>query len=230
MTMVSDRAAGPSGRRARSGFLVAAALLFAAAALQLIASLERWVGTPAAWAGAAGSVEDHLYDYSIPADPWVSLGSAAQLHGVGMLLVALGVVASDWATNAGADRLSRSSALTVAAVFVLGGAHALLSGILGAPTPLQDPQLQLGLDAFAVAALVVLALRTVRASGPAALSCILLLGSTLPGYLVATFIIAPMIAGYQSYDTTPGTESVVAACVAGAAACLLGAALRSGRV
>ncbi|PPH19159.1 hypothetical protein C5C35_00055 [Rathayibacter sp. AY1F8] len=190
--------------------------MLASAGLQQLAAAQRWaVAGPILGEQA---IEDHRYDYSWPSDPWENVGSAAQLLGIGHLLVALAVLA---AVGPGRRRSVAVLRTVVAAAFGCLGLHAVLSGILGAPTILQAmlPAVLLGLAA--PAGLLVLAVLVARTSPLRAASFVLLIGSTLPGYLVATFAIAPALVGYQSYDTTPWTESVVAASVALAGASLL---------
>ncbi|MWV48262.1 hypothetical protein GRS96_03100 [Rathayibacter sp. VKM Ac-2803] len=193
--------------------LGAAGLLLASAVLQLLASIERWVVAADGSAREDSTIEDHRFDYSFPADPWENVGSAAQLHGIGTILLALGVLAAHRAFTP-RGRVAGLLALLVAVSFGLLGLHALVSGVLGAPTPLQNVGLQLVLSTIPAVALVALALLWATESPFAAVAAVFLLGATLPGYLLAAFAIAPMIMNYQSYDTTPWTEAVVAASIA----------------
>ncbi|WP_146084445.1 hypothetical protein [Rathayibacter sp. AY1C1] len=215
--MTAAESGRPGAReRGSSGIIAAGALMLASAGLQQLAAVQRWaVAGPILGEQA---IEDHRYDYSWPSDPWENVGSAAQLLGIGHLLVALAVLA---AVGPGRRRPVAVLRIVVAAAFGCLGLHAVLSGILGAPTILQAmlPAVLLGLAA--PAGLLVLAVLVARTSPLRAASFVLLIGSTLPGYLVATFAIAPALVDYQSYDTTPWTESVVAASVALAGAALL---------
>ncbi|TFD66325.1 hypothetical protein [Cryobacterium ruanii] len=97
------------------------------------------------------------------------------------------------------------------------------------PTPLQYLPVQLLLSAVGFVGLIVLGARFVRKSWPASVACVMLLGSTLPGLMLANFTIAPEIVGYQSHDMTPFTETIVASSTAAAAVMLLVAAVVSHR-
>lgn len=205
---------------------VAAALYLCSAAAQLLASLQRWVDARGSWSRSDRTVEDHLFDYSYPADPWENLGDAAQIFGVGYLMLALGVLVM----GLGAERRRTAASTTLASLvafsFAVDGGHALVSGLLGSPSPVQYViLLQLLVSLVGCGALIALGCLWLRNSPARAAACLFLLGATVPGYLVAAFIIAPAVAGYQSYDTTPFTETVVAASTAAAGIALAAAAV-----
>ncbi|MFS0733535.1 hypothetical protein ABC304_16245 [Microbacterium sp. 1P10UB] len=202
--------------------IIAPLLVLGSAVLQQIAAVQRW--TSAAPAEGERSIEDHLFDYVFPADPWVPVGAAAELAGVAYLLLACGV---GFVVFAGGRRcpIGSLAAVPVIGWFLYVGGHALLSGILGVPSALFNPAVAVGLGTLAVAGLVVLAAAVGRRSSATAVAFILLLGLTWPGYVVAAFVIAPVVAGYQSYDTTPWTESIGAAATAAAGVGLLFSAL-----
>ena len=82
----------PSGRAAVTWSLAAATLILGSAALQLVASLQRWVVLRDSWTRADFTIEDHRFDCSFPADPWEHLGLTAQVFGAGSLLLGFGVV------------------------------------------------------------------------------------------------------------------------------------------
>jgi len=90
----------------------------------------------------------------------------------------------------------------------------------------------LSLTAFVC--LIILAVMSLPASRAVSLACLFLVGATVPGYLCASYAVAPIIIGYQSYDTTPWTETIVAGSTAAAGFCLLAgvavAAFRRGTV
>ncbi|MFB2581365.1 hypothetical protein ACEXQD_08940 [Herbiconiux sp. P15] len=201
--------------------LVVAALWLASAALQVVASLERWVVAAGSWTRGDVSIEDHRFDYWWPADPWENVGAAAQLHGAGLLLLAIGVLLLPRAAPARRHGLDGAVAVVVAILFGFDGAHVLVSGLMGAPSPLQYVPLQLLLAGVTAIGLVVLAANRFATSWPTALGCLVLVGATLPGYIVATFVIAPAITGYQSFDTTPWTETIPAVWTALAALLVL---------
>ena len=213
---------GVSSQASVSWSLTAAGLFLGSALLQLVASLERWVVLRDSATSADTSIEDHRFDYSYPTEPWENLGTTAQLFGVGLLLVALGILAMARVARNG--RVERMLSLVTAASFGIAGVHALVSGLLGVPSPLQFLPVQVSLNLFGVVGLIILAARWLRTSWAASVSCVLLLGVTLPGYLLATFQIAPAFAGYQSHDTTPFTEAIVAVSTAAAGVAMLVAA------
>ena len=215
-----------SSRSSVSWSLTVAGLFLGSAMLQFVASLERWVVLRNSATRTETSIEDHLFDYSYPADPWENLGTTAQLFGVGLLLVALGILAMARVARNG--RVERILSLATAASFGIAGVHALVSGLLGVPSPLQYLPVQVLLNLVGFVGLIALAARWMRTAWAASVSCVLLLGVTLPGYLLATFQIAPVLAGYQSHDTTPFTETIVAVSTAAAGvAMLVGAGVTS---
>lgn len=208
------------------GALTAAVLFLVAAALQLTASLQRWVVFRGSLTGDELSAEDHLYDYSYPYDPWEPIGTAAELYGFGLLLTAVGVLVLP--LGVAAMRRPRRRHAVVAAIEILlavlvacalgvDGAHALLSGLTGTPSPLQHSG---AVTWIAFVGLIALGVMW-RTSVAAMATCLFLLGSTGVGYLFATFVIAPLFAGGISHDTTPGTETVIAATTAAAGIAML---------
>jgi hypothetical protein len=189
-----------------------------------LASVERW------WpecrlgqleSGACGRLQDNLYDYLVPSDPWVPVGSAATLAGVGGLLMGVGLVLL--LPNHAAHRGQRLLALVVAVVaFVTlhDSAATYLSGRAGRPV---DVSFLTGLRGpweimvpFALAALV-FRLRATGTrwrgwDGPAPLVVSLML-----------FVVAPFLGLVflpLSHDTPPwsgavtGMSMVVAGCAA----------------
>ena len=213
-----------AGRVSVRWSLAAAGLFLAAAALQLVASLERWVVLSASWTRTDTSIEDHRFDYSYPADPWENLGTTAQFFGLGLLLLALGIRALARSAASRDGGLERMLTVATAASFGITGMHALVSGLMGVPSPLQFLPVQVLLSLIGFAGLIALSVRWLRASWASSVACLLLLGVTLPGTIVVTFQIAPAILGYQSHDTTPFTETIVALCTAAAGFAMLVAA------
>ncbi len=203
--------------------------MLGSAALQMTASLQRWVWFRDDRSPRDPSAEDHLYDYAYPADPWVPIGNAAELYGLGYLLLALAVLAAAAAVAVHTGIVAGLLAAIVAGSFALDGVHAVLSGVSGVPSPVQDwISLQWSISAIGCLCLIGLAILWARVSRAAAVSSLLLLGNTVPGYLIATFATAPAIAGYQSHDTTPWTETVVAISAAAAGITMLAAAWSAG--
>ncbi|MBF4574303.1 hypothetical protein ITJ64_17465 [Herbiconiux sp. VKM Ac-1786] len=210
--------------------LVVAGLWLASAGLQVAASLERWVVAAGSWTRDQVSIKDHRFDYSWPADPWENVGAAAQLHGAGLLLLAIGLLLLPRAAAGRNPGLDGVAVIVIAALAGFDGIHVLASGLLGFPSPLQYLPVQLLLTGVSAIGLVYLAAeRFTSTTWPAAIACLLLVGSTMPGLLVAAFVIAPAVVGYQSFDTTPWTETIVAAWTALAAVAMLVAAGLSAR-
>ena len=204
--------------------LAASALLLGSAALQLVASLQRWVWLRNSWTRTDITIEDSRFEYFWPADPWENLGGTAQLYGAGFLLLAAAIVAMARSVHRGEHNKRRGDyvlAIIVAASFALTGAHALLSGLLDAPTPLQFLPVQMILGVIGFVGLLVLVAWWFLDAWAVSLAAFLLLGSSMFGYLVAAFVIAPEITGYQSHDTTPWTETIVATFTAAAAVAML---------
>jgi hypothetical protein len=221
--LATRRPTAGSSRRASARFsLAAAGLLLAVAVLQLAASLERWVALTGSWTRTDHLVEDHRFDYLYPSDPWENLGSTAQLSGAGFLLLGLAILAMARGAVRHPRQADRVIAAIVAGLFALDGLHGLVSGVTGSPTPFKYVVDLLSLVSFI--GLVVLAVRWLRWSWPSAIACVLLMAITLPGYIVVAFVIAPGITNYQSFDTTPWTETIVAAFIALAAVAMLVAA------
>ena len=101
------------------------------------ASVERW--WPECRLGQlesarCGALQDNLYDYIVPSDPWVPIGSAATLAGVGGLVMGAGLVLL--LPNHAAHRDQRVLALVVAVLALVtlhDGAATFLSGRAGRP-------------------------------------------------------------------------------------------------
>jgi hypothetical protein len=203
------------------GFIAGGSLLLSAV-LQFIAASQRWLFADSDAVGSDRSVEDHLFDYTIPLDPWVSIGNAATLFGAGYLLIAgaivgIGIGAHRRATQA---RAILPTAFVAAAPFAFFALHALVSGLLAVPSPLAGAFATTGALVFGVAqvvALLALAALIFRRSWAWSIGMLLLTGTSVFGYVIATFVVAPAIVGYQSYDTTPWTEGVLAAVTAASA-------------
>ena len=101
----------------------------------------------------------------------------------------------------------------------------------GEPTRLADLVTNPVLGLILLAGIVGLAVMAAWRSIAWVAAAVFLLGATLPGYFVAAFIIAPVLAGGISYDTTRWTETVVAAAMLLAAtAVTIGVAARRRRV
>ena len=211
--------------------LLVTALLFAVSSvLQLNASMQRWIAFGNSADAAELSVEDHVYDYYLPTEEWVPIGSAAELLGIGLLLVAVGFVVLATAVllvpDPTTDHVKVVAAmswgfevllvLATTGLFALMGLHAMISGLQGSASGLLQSSLVLQLLLYVgFAAPVVLAFRWRNRIPAARIVCVFLLGATVVGYLVSTYLIAPLIAG-MSHDTARWTETVIAVSTAAA--------------
>ena len=229
--------AGTEKRTSRSAkaaaiFLLLASVLFlGSAALQHHASVQRWVVFAGSRPASESFGEDHLYDYYFPLDPWVNIGTTAQFFGVGILIQALAVVVmAAGVLLAPRTATSRHAlvavgefgiAVVIAATFAILGTHALISGLDGVPSPLQSIW---ALGHVSLLGLLILTWLWWRKLRAASVACLFLTGSTLMGYFLSSYLIAPIIAGGTSHDTTRWTESVVAATTAAAAIAVILAA------
>lgn len=217
--------------------LIAAGVFLGSAALQLVASLQRWVvfrySRGEFWA------EDHLVDYYFPMEPWENIGTAAQFFGAGTLILALGIPAMAFGALAMPRRITHDRAvaiilnvadiviaLLVAGSFAIHGAHALVSGITGTPSPLHEYG---ALDWIGLVGLIALGMRWGFRSPAAMMACVFLIGTTSLGYFIAAFQIAPIFAGYVSHDTTPWTETIIAVWTAVAGVAMIFAAVDATR-
>lgn len=140
-------AACGSGR----GFVMGGLLVLTGGGLQLAAFLQRW-----ARARGTDLIESHEFDYLVPQQPWTPVGIAVEPRGTGLLATALALLV-------GALSLGGVARLIAAALVGLLGAHALLSGLQGAPSWLETAAV--GMASFLAAiALLVLAALQVRAA------------------------------------------------------------------
>ena len=217
---------------------VSAVLMVLGGVASAAASVERW-WPECRWgqleSGGCGRLQDNLYDYIVPADPWVPIGSAATTAGVGGLLMGTGLVLL-LPTHA-ARRQQWLLAVVVAAIaFVTlhDGAATLLSGRAGRPVDVSFLAAGRGpweiVLPFALAALV-FRLRATGTrwkgwDGPAPLVVSLLL------FVVAPFL--ELVVLPLSHDAPPWSGAVTAmsmVVVAVAAWCLPGGSGRqkSGR-
>ncbi|PFG39708.1 hypothetical protein ATJ97_2221 [Georgenia soli] len=149
-------------RRVAVSVRVAAVVtLLASAVLGIQAAWSRWsvcfvggeppvAGLPEDGAGGCVALQNHLYDYTFPTEPWVPIADAAQREGlslmalgVAVLLVSLSVV----------DRWSVSlptvaGGAAIGATWLAAGVPTLQSGLAGKPVDVGPPG--------AVAALILL--------------------------------------------------------------------------
>lgn len=210
-------------------FLLTAALLLAASVLQQAASVQRWVTLVESVPEDIIFAEDHRYDYFFPSGSWVNYGSVTGQHSLAMLLLTLGMISLTFGVVAQTKSAPRIRILTeyslsavVVAWFGISSLHVYLSGAIGTPSILQYMGI---LGALASLAGLALSILWWGRAPAAAIGCLLLMGSTTIGYVIAFMLIAPIFVGYTSHDTTPWAESVIAATTGAASLAVLVAAV-----
>jgi hypothetical protein len=92
-------------------------------------------GLPEDGAGGCVALQDHLYDYTVPSEPWAPIADAATWEGVSLLALGLGVVlvsatvAGRWLTWL----LATAAGAAVGAMWLSMGVPTLLSGLADEP-------------------------------------------------------------------------------------------------
>ena len=189
-----------------------AASIALAGALWVAAAAQRW--WPACKRGdfdAVGCLElqDHLYDYVAPTAPWVPVGSAAQLAGVAMALLAVGVASLPWLWLPRRPLVCLAVAVPALAVLLIGGltwnaglSHEATAGGMGPTILLWSFGLPI---ALAMAAATSRDDHTPQRTTRWRVVVTVLIAMATP---LAEFIFAPMLVGYLSHDSTPWAEAV----------------------
>lgn len=177
-------------------------------------------------------IQDHLYDFVLPVEPWVPIAGAAELAGLSYILVALALglvfatVRSSWWS-----RLLQSLLVLSALMF---GVTTLLSGRAGVPVEPATSIAAWWMFALTIGGLMLLvALIGLDSSGPGADSLLppiawvvwaglLLLAAPLPEYIWISVLL-----GYTSHDTTPWTGAGAGVLVALAGLVLIAGVIRN---
>ncbi len=191
---------------------VVATSIALAGALSVAAAAQRW--WPACKRGdfdavACLKLQDHLYDYVAPTDPWVPLGGAAQLAGVAMVLLAVGVTLLPWLWLPRRPLACLAVAVPGLAVLLVGGltwnagiSHVAAAGEVVPPILVWSFGLPLALGmAAATSRDDHTAQRTTRWR----VVITVLVAMSTP---LAEVILTPMLLGYLSHDSTPWTGAV----------------------
>ncbi|MFL4472388.1 hypothetical protein ACIPVK_00100 [Paeniglutamicibacter sp. MACA_103] len=213
--------------------LIAAALFLVSCLLQLVAALQRWVVLAGAGGTSGLSVENHRYDYYFPAPTWEPLGTTAVLLEEALLVQALGILAMaagvlflpdptvDHIRSVGIAIAAFEALLAaiLAASFAVIGSHTFPSGLSGNASGYQDAAVLLWalLLTGLVKPLALAGLWRVRLPAASA-ACVFLTGTSFVGYLAATYVISPIMAG--SYYDARWTETVMAVSTGAAAAAM----------
>lgn len=205
-----------------------ALLLLASAALQLRASATRWITFGSTVGTQELSVESDQYDYYFPVGEFIPLAHTGMPLGIALKIQALALLCLLATLGALRERSTRAivfSALPLGVLAAIGfallGLHALLSALEGQPSALPGSwlfHLALLIGFLALCALSILCCLSVPLLG---LAAAFLLGSTLVGYFLSSYLLAPLLTGYVSHHTTPGTETIVALSTAAAAITML---------
>lgn len=193
--------------------LVAALALVASGVLLFAASWQRWGSCSGAEACAAR--QDHLVDFLPPTEPWVPVGSAAQLAGLSLLAFALALPLLPWALDPRRPGPVTAVVLVASELAVVAvGVAVLRSGLSGAVVAPVLGGWTLGAWVFGPPVLFVRF--AVSARGWARATPVLL--------FLASPLVASLTYAIGDYDTRPWWEAVSGSFTAAAGLCLLVAA------
>ena len=188
-----------------------AALIALAGALWVAAAAQRW--WPACKPGDFDEVgclrlQDHLYDYVAPTGPWAPVGSAAQLAGVAMALLAVGVTLLPWLWLPRRPLVCMAASVPALAVLLIGGltwnaglSHEATAGGMGPTILVWSFGLPIALAMAAATSRDHTAQRTTR--WRVVITVLIAMATPL-----AELLFAPMLVGYRSHDSTPWTDAV----------------------
>ncbi|MDH2416222.1 hypothetical protein [Nocardioides sp. CER19] len=202
-------------------------LLTASASATFAAAWQRW--WPACHRGRFDvarcvRLQDHEYDYLVPSDPWTPVGGAAELGGIGLILLAGAALLLPLALVPPSHRVLRSLvALVPAASLALVRAQTFLSGRAGhvVGVPFLPWAVAVWLLAWPFALTMWAGAQLLRQPGGRSrgdLASALLVAGATP--LPTLLILGPAAASYSSYDTAPWSEAVTAPLLLLAAATL----------
>lgn len=205
----------------RFAILGTGTLLVVSGGLLVTASWQRWHevcpwGTDEEAPGCL-SWQDHKYDFVAPSEPWVPVGSAAEVAGVSFLLLAVALVTLPWLA-APRPRSRTLACLVVASVLAAlpyadVGVATLRSGLAGRPVDLWGDAGSLLLYLLAPFGFCVwYAVAAARA--PLQLAAGVLLVLATPPFVIFVYGIGP-------YDSRPWYEAAPGGLTALAGVCLL---------
>lgn len=203
--------------------VVVAVLLGASGALMYAASWQRWAGA-CPWGDGESQLcsarQDHLYDFLPPTSPWEPVGTAAQLAGCSLLVLAVAFVVLPWALTGRRPGPSSAVALAISVVVTaIMAMTTLQSGLTGRAAALPASDLVLYGWAFVPPALLVRWAVAARGWAMAA-AIFLVLGTPMAAAL--SYAIGP-------YDARPWWEGISGAFTVIGGACLLADAVFGGR-
>lgn len=203
-------------------------LLVASGALAIAASAQRW--WPACRPGDFDASDctgrqEHAYDLVIPTAPWTPVGNAAELYGVGLLLLAAAVLLlPELLLGRQPGRLLRVTTWLVALGTLVVATLTILSGVTGSAVRapgdgVAGAMWALGLPVLVAAGVIECVTTERRGNGWRMAAAWALLLSTP----IAQIIVTPTLLDYMSNDTTPWTEAVGGVGLVLAGAALFGA-------
>ena len=197
-----------------------AALLGLSGALMYAASWQRWAGA-CPWGvsegGACDVVQDHLYDFVPPGNPWEPVGDAAQLAGWSLLVLAPAFVLLPWALTGRRPGIFSAAAVVAATLGLVSvGVATLRSGQAGSVV---DPFAgDVAMLLWALTPPILLVTWAVAARGWAARAA-----------AASLFLAAPLVAAFSyavgPYDARPWWEAISGVLTATAGLCQLVAAV-----
>ena len=161
---------------------------------------------------------DHLYDFLLPAEPWLPAGAAAQLAGASLLVLAFALLALPWALTGRRPGPGTVTAL-LATVLVMTdvGLATLRSGLDGAVVSPVAPDVVSWSWIVALPVLVGYLGVLSRSWAGGAAAVLLVLASPLVAF--SSYAIGP-------FDTQPWWEAVSGLLTCAAGACVLVLAVR----
>jgi hypothetical protein len=128
---------------------LAVVALLASAVLGFQAAWSRWsvcfvggappvAGLPEDGAGGCGALQNHLYDYTFPSEPWVPIADAAQREGLSLMVLGVAIVLVSLSV---VDRrsvwlLTVAGGAAVGTTWLAAGIPTLQSGLAGRPVDL----------------------------------------------------------------------------------------------
>lgn len=190
-------------------------LLVAAGGLMSAASWQRWADA-CRWGDgdtrACLTRQDHRYDFLVPTTGWEPVGTAAELAGVSLIVLAVAFALLPWATtDRRPGRVGRVALTGAVLAQVAVGVATLLSGTSGEVVRPVTAALAVYLWLLWPPALLVRF--GLGARGWARAACVLL--------LLATPLVAALTYANGSFDARPWWEAVSALLTVGAGLCLL---------
>ncbi|MEU3330892.1 hypothetical protein ACF046_01170 [Glutamicibacter creatinolyticus] len=207
---------------------MAAALFFASAVFQQRASHARWVTALETQGPDSLSIESHEYDYYLPIAGYIPLPDTGVPLGIGLMLQSAGVFMLLLCLLSAArpsDKIMLSLQLLLGLLVIPGyaiiGDNAIRSELAGVPADLNWSSPVLLTTEFAFVPLIDLCVLCWRWFPVLAVACFFLLGTTILGNIIIYLLVAPLVTGYTSHDTTPGTETIMALSTAAAGVAML---------